>query len=110
MPVGRSAWAIAAGYLGLLSLALFPAPLALFASIIALIDIKRSRAIGQPKDGPSHFWADHGRAWNRIASVAPFLAAGDQGLRIRGFSNVPLGPELAGTASAPIASRGRSGV
>lgn len=51
MPVGRSAWAIAAGYLGLLSLALFPAPLALVASIIVLIDIRSSRAIGQPKDG-----------------------------------------------------------
>jgi hypothetical protein len=40
LPVGRSGWAIAAGYLGLISVVLFPAPLALICSIIAIRDIK----------------------------------------------------------------------
>ncbi len=41
LPVGRSGWAIAAGYLGLLSLACFPAPLAIITGCIALWDIHR---------------------------------------------------------------------
>ena len=41
IPVGRSAWAIAAGYLGLFSVLLLPAPLALIISIIAIRDIRR---------------------------------------------------------------------
>jgi hypothetical protein len=41
LPVGRSGWAIAAGYLGLLSFVLVPAPLALICSIIAIRDIRR---------------------------------------------------------------------
>jgi hypothetical protein len=41
LPVGRSGWAIAAGYLGLLSLVVVPAPLALICSIIAIRDIRR---------------------------------------------------------------------
>ncbi len=41
MPVGRSGFAIAAGYLGLFSVLLFPAPLAIIFGIIAVIDINR---------------------------------------------------------------------
>jgi hypothetical protein len=41
LPVGRSFWAIAAGYAGLFSVLLFPAPIALILSIIAIYDIKR---------------------------------------------------------------------
>jgi uncharacterized RDD family membrane protein YckC len=41
LPVGRSGLAIAAGYLGLLSPLLLPAPFALFAGIRAVIDLKR---------------------------------------------------------------------
>lgn len=41
LPVGRSGWAIAAGYLGLISVLLVPAPLALILSIVAIRDIKR---------------------------------------------------------------------
>jgi hypothetical protein len=41
IPVGRSAWAIAAGYLGLFSLLIFPAPIAIAVSIIAIRDIRR---------------------------------------------------------------------
>ena len=42
LPVGRSGWAIAAGYLGLFSVLLLPAPLALFTGIMAVRDIRRN--------------------------------------------------------------------
>jgi Domain of unknown function (DUF4190) len=41
LPVGRSGWAIAAGYLGLFAVTLLPAPLALLFGIIAIVDIRR---------------------------------------------------------------------
>ncbi|HET6247931.1 MAG TPA: GYF domain-containing protein [Tepidisphaeraceae bacterium] len=41
LPVGRSPWAIVAGYLGLLSVIILPAPLAVIFSIIAIMDIKK---------------------------------------------------------------------
>jgi hypothetical protein len=41
LPVGRSAWAIAAGYAGLFAVLFFPAPIALILGIIAIYDIKR---------------------------------------------------------------------
>lgn len=41
LPVGRSFYAIAAGYFGLFSLIVFPAPLALLFGILGLRDIKR---------------------------------------------------------------------
>ncbi len=41
LPVGRSGWAIAAGYLGLISVLLLPAPLALLISIVAMRHLKR---------------------------------------------------------------------
>lgn len=41
IPVGRSAWAIWAGYLGLFSLAIVPAPFAIVVSILAIRDIRR---------------------------------------------------------------------
>jgi hypothetical protein len=40
LPVGRSGWAIAAGYLGLFGVLVFPAPFALIAGILAIRDIK----------------------------------------------------------------------
>ncbi|MFI5381487.1 MAG: DUF4190 domain-containing protein [Tepidisphaerales bacterium] len=42
LPVGRSGWAIAAGYAGLFALIIFPAPLALILSIVAMVDMKRN--------------------------------------------------------------------
>ena len=51
LPVGRSGWAIAAGYLGLFGLIIFPAPLALIVSIIAILDIRKSRNTAKPKHG-----------------------------------------------------------
>ena len=51
LPVGRSGWAIAAGYLGLFSLIVFPAPLSLVISIIAILDIRKSKSSEHPKHG-----------------------------------------------------------
>ena len=51
LPVGRSGWAIAAGYLGLLAFIIIPAPLALIVSIIAILDVQKSRKTGKPKHG-----------------------------------------------------------
>jgi hypothetical protein len=42
MPVGRSGWAIAAGYAALFGLLLVPAPLALILGLIAAWDLKRN--------------------------------------------------------------------
>jgi hypothetical protein len=41
LPVGRSGWAIAAGYLGLFSVLFVPAPLALILGIVAIRDIRK---------------------------------------------------------------------
>jgi hypothetical protein len=41
IPVGRSGWAIAAGYFGLFSLLMLPAPIAILLGIIAIRDIKK---------------------------------------------------------------------
>ena len=42
LPVGRSFWAIAAGYAGLFAVLMFPAPVALVLGIVAIRDIKRN--------------------------------------------------------------------
>lgn len=42
LPVGRSGWAIAAGYAGLFSLLFFFAPIALILGIIGIFDIKKN--------------------------------------------------------------------
>jgi hypothetical protein len=42
LPVGRSFWAIAAGYMGLFSVLMFPAPIALLLGIVAVIDIRKN--------------------------------------------------------------------
>ena len=41
LPVGRSGWAIAAGYAGLFSILCFPAPIAIILGAIAIYDIKK---------------------------------------------------------------------
>lgn len=51
LPVGRSWWAIAAGYLGLFSLIVLPAPAALLVSLVAIWDIRRSKSSPHPKHG-----------------------------------------------------------
>jgi len=51
LPVGRSGWAIAAGYLGLFSLILIPAPIAVIVSIVAIKDILNSKKTPNPKHG-----------------------------------------------------------
>ncbi len=51
LPVGRSGWAIAAGYLGLFGLIIVPAPLALIISLIAIHDIRKHRHDPSPRHG-----------------------------------------------------------
>ena len=51
LPVGRSAWAIIAGYLGLFSVVVLPAPFALVCSILAISDIRKSSSTANPKYG-----------------------------------------------------------
>lgn len=51
LPVGRSGWAIAAGYLGLFCLVLIPAPLAIIISLVAIRDIRKSKRSTHPKHG-----------------------------------------------------------
>jgi hypothetical protein len=51
LPVGRSGWAIAAGYLGLFSLVLIPAPISVIVSFLAIRDIRRSKLTVHPKHG-----------------------------------------------------------
>jgi hypothetical protein len=51
LPIGRSGWAIVAGYLGLLSVLLVPAPFALAVSIVAIRDIRKSRQDPRPRRG-----------------------------------------------------------
>lgn len=46
LPTNRSGWSIAAGYLGLFSLLLLPAPFALIAGILGLRDIQRNPGLG----------------------------------------------------------------
>lgn len=46
LPVGRSAWAILAGYSALFSVLIFPAPFALLFGILALHDIKKDPSKG----------------------------------------------------------------
>lgn len=41
LPVGRSALAIVAGYLGLISVLVLPAPFALIVGVLAIVDIRR---------------------------------------------------------------------
>jgi hypothetical protein len=41
LPVGRSGWAIAAGYLGLISVLCIPSPFALLAGILAIREMRR---------------------------------------------------------------------
>ena len=41
LPVGRSFWAIAAGYAGLFAVLFLPAPIALILGVVAILDIKQ---------------------------------------------------------------------
>jgi len=51
IPVGKTGWAIAAGYLGLASVFVIPAPFAVIVSIIAIVDIQKSKGIDNKKRG-----------------------------------------------------------
>jgi hypothetical protein len=45
LPVGRSGWAIAAGYLGLFSVLMIPAPFALLCAIMGIRSIRRDKNV-----------------------------------------------------------------
>lgn len=50
IPIGRSIWAVAAGYLALIAIFAFPAPLALLCGIMGLLDIKKNpKKLGKPR-------------------------------------------------------------
>lgn len=51
LPVGRSGWAIAAGYLGLLSVTLLLAPISILVSIVAIVSIRKSVGKDEVKRG-----------------------------------------------------------
>ena len=51
MPVGRSGYAIAAGYLGLISILVIPAPFALVFRILGVREIRKSKDQPHPKHG-----------------------------------------------------------
>lgn len=56
LPVGRSLWAIAAGYFGLLSvIPIFSIP-ALVCGVVAIMDIKKSQLGPKPKHGMVRAW------------------------------------------------------
>ena len=42
LPVGRSLWAIASGYLGLISVLLIPAPFAILTGVLAIMEMRRN--------------------------------------------------------------------
>lgn len=51
LPVGRSVWAIIAGYLGLFSVTLVLAPLAVICGAVAIVDIQKSKSGTKRKYG-----------------------------------------------------------
>lgn len=51
LPVGRSVWAILAGYFGLISLIPVFAPAALICGIVAIFDIRKSKLGPKPRHG-----------------------------------------------------------
>jgi len=56
LPVGRSGWAIAAGYLGLLSVLMVPGPLAILCGMLGLREIRRSEGTDKRKYGKGRAW------------------------------------------------------
>lgn len=69
LPVGRSGWAIAAGYLGLF---IFPGPITLLCAFLGIREIRRSQKTAEPKHG-----------WGRIITG---LLGGGLGTLLWGFA------------------------
>lgn len=61
LPVGRSGWAIAAGYAGLFAFVFFPAPIALVLGIVAVLDLRKHPEL-----------SGRGRAWFGLIAGAVF--------------------------------------
>jgi len=83
LPVGRSAWALAAGYLALFAIFLIPAPAALFCGIMALREIsKNPRKLGKVRAIFGIVMGIIGTALLAILLVVNIIVKyGDNGLR-----------------------------
>lgn len=79
LPINRSGWAIAAGYLALFSVLCLPAPFALFCGIMALRDLKR-RAHLQGA-GRAWFGIVMGGLFTAVLILSLFLALSSSALR-----------------------------
>jgi hypothetical protein len=77
LPVGRSGWAIAAGYLGLFSVLVIFAPISLIVSIIAIRDIRKHDKRGMGR-------AIFGLIMGALFTVIPLAAIGMSVLGARG--------------------------
>ncbi len=71
LPVGRSMYAIAAGYLGLVSVIPIFAPFALLLGVLAVKDINRSKTSPHPKHGMGR--AVFGIVMGTLGTVALFV-------------------------------------
>jgi hypothetical protein len=82
LPVGRSGMAITAGYLGLFSVMLVPAPFALLFGFLGMRDIRRSKDSANPKHGMGRciFGMITGSIGTAFLLVLLFFAWKDHGL------------------------------
>lgn len=73
LPVGRSGWAIAAGYMGLFAMLCFPAPVAIILGVIAVIHLRRNPKL--------HGWgrAIFGLVMGIIFSIIPLVFIAQNG-------------------------------
>jgi hypothetical protein len=60
LPVGRSGWAVAAGYLGFFPVLMIPEPICLVICILAIRDIRKSRFLEHPRHGMGRAIFAHG--------------------------------------------------
>ena len=79
LPINRSGWAIAAGYLALFSVCCLPAPFALFCGIKALRDLKRQPHLQGA--GRAWFGIIMGSLFTVLLVVSILLAIGSASLR-----------------------------
>lgn len=75
LPVGRSGWAIAAGYLGLFSVLFVPAPFALLAGMLAVREIRRDPKLHGM--GRAVFGIVMGGVWSVFLAIALAVLVAD---------------------------------
>ena len=79
LPVGRSFWAIAAGYAGLFAVLFLPAPIALILGVVAILDIKQHPE--EARHGQGDFRVGDGCNFH-AADACLFRCRGDEGFQI----------------------------